>query len=164
MLVVVMLAIFTFGFVQYSRVNNQGFKNTEEIVIHQGQNVKLRDVEFKIKKVSHKKVGDFLVTSVDMNIKRTGKMLYGDKSNYPYFSENLWMNLPYTISSRPVSLTDTFGNKFDYEQFKTGKSMEAKATFKNDRSRIAEATEKPRLSFLIPEGKAYKKYSLFLNI
>ncbi|TSO26695.1 hypothetical protein [Lactobacillus sp. LL6] len=147
---------------KYTEVNANNIKVTEK-VIHKNQLIHAHNINFKVLNTSVQKNNDEIELRVKMYLHQYGKLDFGQKTNNPNYIENMWLEVPYSLSNPVVKVYD----KNDKDVTYLKKLLHAKqpvtvvATLPNKEYYSAE--KKPRFTFIVPNGKNYTKYSLLLS-
>ncbi|MFD1472840.1 hypothetical protein [Companilactobacillus mishanensis] len=149
--------------ISYNRINADTRGPVKEVMFSANKLVKAHNINFEILDVKKTNTNDTTEIAVLMHVVRTGNSNFGFKANNNNFIENVWLNIPYSSQVHPEPFpTDELGHRVTFHDIQNKKDMKLILKFQTDKKQL-DKSKNARVSFMIPNGKHYTKYSLLIN-
>ncbi|ARY92621.1 MULTISPECIES: hypothetical protein [Lacticaseibacillus] len=161
----ILIIVMSIGIFRYHKVNAnpKSLGVTKEVFINQNQLIHAKNVDFMICSAHVSKSKGQIMVPVELTIKQTGSANYGYKKNNPNFLENMWLNIPYSISTATADVTDKDNQRIHKTKHLLAAKQPITLHFMTTQANYALRNQKMRFSFLVPVSNHYVKYSLLLE-
>lgn len=160
-----LILVMSIGIFRYHEVNAnpKSLGVTKEVFIHENQLIHAMNVDFMIRSAHVSKSKGQIMVPVELTIEQTGSANYGYKKNNPNFLENMWLNIPYSISTATADFTDKDNQRIHKTEHLLAAKQPITLHFTTTQANYALRNQKMRFSFLVPAANHYVKYSLLLE-